>query len=76
MVKVKTETTKTTTVPLADLRRALRLPKSGRLTLHGIKVRVKGSTTWSDVDEAIPAWDDDETVVFTTYQVKHKAKKL
>jgi len=79
MVKVTKLVKTTVEIPLTDLRRALRLPSWGRLTISGLKSRTTFDGNWSDVAEALPMYKDeakDSTVIFTTEQHKTKHKSL
>ena len=77
MVRVTTEKTTKHTIPIKDLRKALRLPKWGRLTLSNINV--KRDNQWFKPDEAHVAFDDgvnDAALVFTNYQTRESKKRL
>lgn len=78
MVIIRTETTTRHEIPLKDLRRALRLPKWGRLSLGHLNVKNEDGT-WKKVDDAIPSWDSeasDAMVLFTNYRSTEKRKRL
>lgn len=80
MVKVTTHTKVTVEVPLSDLRRVLRLPSWGRLTLGGMMAKAGPNGEWTKLeDEVVPQFRHDAkeaTVIFTNEQSKTKSKRL
>ncbi len=78
MVRKTVETTIKLEVPVADLRRALRLPKWGRLTLGNLHVK-QPDGTYAKVDNAVPAFAEEAdggSVTFVSYQTKSRLRRL